>query len=185
MSSYVMEGRGDNYPFDTDKVELDGNYEDSIWVSGRLKGFEDEEITFEAKVFDIGSKYGIDDGRISKLHVYTNGNREQPLFEYSRGWDENLKCESLEPTQGREKLVLDTIVAAFPEPDNHLELKGANGGAPYAPDHIEQLMQEMEEDRLALDGPHEPAQPEPEDLGEDSSQVSGDEPESSVSEPSL
>ncbi|MEL6521041.1 MAG: hypothetical protein AAFQ66_08755 [Pseudomonadota bacterium] len=184
MADHVMERRGKNYPFDPEAVELDGNYEDSFLVSGRLKDFEN--VTFQAQVFDIGSEFGIADGRISKLQVVVDGQRDVPIIEYSRGWPETHEGVSLEPQNGREKLILDTIVEAFPEPDNHLELKGGSG-SPAPPETEETWLDELEQDRLALEGEHEPTQPEPSDLGLSESEVSHgpDEPEDSSPEPTL
>ena len=52
----------------------------NLWVIGFVNGFE-----FEAKVYDLGSIYGIDEGRVSKLAIY----RDKPrgaVVDYDRGW---------------------------------------------------------------------------------------------------
>lgn len=58
------------------KIEtIDGN-----WVIGTFKGY-----TFNAKVFSVGSVFGINNGRISKLWMAdANGNW---VFNYDRGMD--------------------------------------------------------------------------------------------------
>lgn len=52
-----------------------------MWIDGTV-GYYD----FEAKVFDEPSRFGINNGRISKLFIYDkNGNL---CCEYDRGWIE-------------------------------------------------------------------------------------------------
>jgi len=71
----------------TQTIEVNGNiinlYFDSKsnWVSGNVNG-----IKFSAKVFDIGSMFGIDNGRVSKLQI-------ENVCNYDRGWD-------IEPSEG-------------------------------------------------------------------------------------
>jgi hypothetical protein len=53
------------------------------WVDGKIDGYR-----FQAKVYDSGSEYGIDGGRVSKLAVWD----ERPsgvgeFISYDRGWD--------------------------------------------------------------------------------------------------
>ncbi|WP_297419750.1 hypothetical protein [Clostridium sp.] len=50
------------------------------WVSGVV-----EDYKFEAKLFDEGSVFGIDEGRVSKLSILDNKNVW--LVNYDRGWD--------------------------------------------------------------------------------------------------
>ena len=50
-----------------------------MWQYGTING-----AYYEAKVFDIGSQFGIDGGRISKLHVVKN---DRCIINYDRGWD--------------------------------------------------------------------------------------------------
>ena len=50
------------------------------------------EYQFHAKVYDVGSKFGISGGRVSKLNIYcldeTRGNSQKILIaNYDRGWD--------------------------------------------------------------------------------------------------
>ena len=51
----------------------------NLWKRGTVDGF-----TYEAKVYDEGSEFGIDGGRISKLTVYTGCGVGA---NYDRGWD--------------------------------------------------------------------------------------------------
>jgi hypothetical protein len=70
------------------------------WISGRVDGY-----TFHAKVYDVGSDYGIDQGRISKLEVKHKG--EQVMY-YDRGWVEI-------PKTTKDYQALREIVKSFPE----------------------------------------------------------------------
>ena len=51
------------------------------WVLGTV-----DDMEFEAKVYDEGSKFGIDAGRVSKLAVYRTKARGE-IIAYERGWD--------------------------------------------------------------------------------------------------
>lgn len=53
---------------------------DSNWVSGSCSSF-----TFEAKLFDDGSEFGINEGRVSKLEIVDQFGGVQ--VRYDRGWD--------------------------------------------------------------------------------------------------
>jgi len=53
---------------------------DTNWVQGKCG-----KCTFEAKVFDERSKYGINEGRVSKLTIYDKNNSW--LANYDRDWD--------------------------------------------------------------------------------------------------
>lgn len=48
------------------------------WITG-----EYGDLRFHAKIFDEGSDYGINDGRVSKFFVYEG---ERVVLEYDRGW---------------------------------------------------------------------------------------------------
>jgi hypothetical protein len=54
---------------------------DSNWVSGTVGGY-----TFEAKLFDDPSPFGIAKGRVSKLAIYDPIAQKQ-VVNYDRGWD--------------------------------------------------------------------------------------------------
>ena len=81
-------------------VQMDGR-----WLRGIIDGYE-----FFALVFQIGSKYGINEGRISKLTVrhklesLTEVSRY--IINYDRGWD-------VKPETEEHKLILDTLVEYF------------------------------------------------------------------------
>jgi hypothetical protein len=59
------------------------------WVDGIV-----DKYRFQAKLFDEGSTFGINDGRVSKLMIWDEAVRQQAqnIFEgcivnYDRGWD--------------------------------------------------------------------------------------------------
>jgi hypothetical protein len=60
----------------------------SNWVNGKVGKYN-----FEAKLFDVGSGFGIDDGRVSKLAIYDELKRiklhdynASCILIYDRGW---------------------------------------------------------------------------------------------------
>ena len=54
---------------------------DGIWLIGTVDDYD-----YQAKVCDEASGFGIDCGRVIKLHAYGKS-RGQELFAYERGWD--------------------------------------------------------------------------------------------------
>ena len=52
-----------------------------MWKHGEYNGF-----SWCIKVFDEGSRFGINNGRISKLWIQRKQNREE-VANYDRGWD--------------------------------------------------------------------------------------------------
>lgn len=58
----------------------------------RKQGFVDG-VYWEAKVYDTPSQFGINGGRISKLHMRSDG---EILANYDRGWDVIPKQEAME-----------------------------------------------------------------------------------------
>ena len=78
-----------------------------MWKCGIIDGCQ-----WEAKVFDNGSHFGIDDGRISKLYIY--GPNGEVLCVYERGW------HGERPSDGIMGLV-NKIVALFPVPKADLK----------------------------------------------------------------
>lgn len=71
------------------KAELISFPFDSNWVSGTVGDY-----TFEAKLFDDPSTYGINNGRVSKLSIYSEKKRIETgnffaacIVNYDRGWD--------------------------------------------------------------------------------------------------
>lgn len=65
-----------------DSIEIDT----SNWIKGCVGKFK-----FCAKIFTVGSTYGIKDGRISKLQICDTSQEhwgwEQTYLNYDRGWD--------------------------------------------------------------------------------------------------
>jgi len=51
-----------------------------MWICGKLYGYR-----VECKVFSVGSKWGIDGGKISKLCIRDGAGRW--VVNYDRGWD--------------------------------------------------------------------------------------------------
>lgn len=70
--------------------------EDYQWLSG---------YSFSAKVYDTPSKYGINEGRISKLYVRDVSTITE-VIGYDRGW----YCE---PQYPQEKAVLEALLTIF------------------------------------------------------------------------
>ena len=54
------------------------------WIKGEVTTGNGTVYTFCAKVFDEGSEYGINEGRISKLEIRLG---KEWLVNYDRGWD--------------------------------------------------------------------------------------------------
>lgn len=59
------------------------------WVHGKVDKYD-----FEAKLFDEGSTFGINNGRVSKLSIFDNVIRHEKrdffrscIVNYDRGWD--------------------------------------------------------------------------------------------------
>lgn len=50
-----------------------------MWTTGKLNGYD-----YQIKHFSEGSVFGIDEGKISKLHISRNG---RTVANYERGWD--------------------------------------------------------------------------------------------------
>jgi hypothetical protein len=74
-----------------------------FWLTGAVNRYP--EYTFRAKVFDVGSVFGIGQGRISKLQVRRG---DRVVMNYDRGWDQ--------PPEGRrDRKALQEIVAGFPD----------------------------------------------------------------------
>ena len=57
---------------------------DGIWLLGDVDGY-----AFQAKVCDEASGFGIDCGRVIKLHAFRSRGNE--IFAYERGWDKYPK----------------------------------------------------------------------------------------------
>ena len=63
---------------------------DDNWVTGKIRG---TNLTVQMKVFSESSTFGIGDGRISKMSIYNDADRQTKGFfgacemNYDRGWD--------------------------------------------------------------------------------------------------
>lgn len=79
----MNEGKHNDQPIiDASKVTITGgDPETDLGLVGTVN--DHPAYRFSAKVFDRGSEFGIEDGRISKLHVWNN---DTGVFDYSRGW---------------------------------------------------------------------------------------------------
>lgn len=54
------------------------------WVQGKINLANGNAFEFCAKVYDEGSQYGINKGRVSKLHIRLG---RMTIVNYDRGWD--------------------------------------------------------------------------------------------------
>ena len=72
------------------------------WVLGSEDFDGERELRFYAKVFEEGSEYGIDAGKISKLEIRLGNDI---LCNYDRGWD-------IEPTE-EVRPFYESILAKF------------------------------------------------------------------------
>ena len=68
-----------------------------MWRHGFINGFE-----YEVKVYDTGSQYGINEGRISKLWLSGPEGRAN----YDRGWD-------IEPTTPEAEAAVKALLERF------------------------------------------------------------------------
>jgi len=70
------------------------------WLEGKIDGF-----LFQAKVYDIGSQYGIDNGRVSKLTIWAADRHPgDAIINYDRGWDKS-------PSEGWQQELLQALLA--------------------------------------------------------------------------
>lgn len=93
-----------------DKVEVGELQHDSgNWVKFKVTVGGVPKFKCSAKVFDVGSQFGIKGGRVSKLWVadLVTGSC---LISYDRGWD-------IRPQTPLLKRVLQDILRTFPEPE--------------------------------------------------------------------
>lgn len=69
-----------------------------MWTIGIINGFE-----FQVKHYEKGSEFGINGGKISKLHISKDGN---VYASYERGW-------SKKPTTRAAKAVFNELINRF------------------------------------------------------------------------
>jgi hypothetical protein len=73
-----------------------------MWRKGKIK-VENRTIQYWIKSFDLGSPYGIDEGRISKLMLKRDG---QIIANFDRGWD-------IEPIDAIAKATLEILMKKY------------------------------------------------------------------------
>lgn len=69
-----------------------------MWTNGKMDGYE-----YSVKHFEEGSIFGIDGGRISKLHIRKDF---RTVVSYDRGWD-------VEPEEAEEWAVYRKLVELY------------------------------------------------------------------------
>ena len=67
------------------------------WINGTINGY-----AFQALLFDEGSEFGINEGRVSKLWVRDEA-RMQTIMNYERGWD-------IRPRAAAERRLLEALL---------------------------------------------------------------------------
>lgn len=91
------------------KITKGDTFSSNPWVEGHL--VDDPNVTFSAKVFDVGSDHGIKNGRISQLKVWDGEpDPDNEMLSYDRRWEDipmSLKGIS----------ALSAITDAFPTAD--------------------------------------------------------------------
>jgi len=78
---------------------------DERLINDYVKGEAAGGITFCAKIFDEGSVFGIDNGRVSKLDIRQGG---KIVVNYDRGWDVKPKTPEIKAVY---KSVMATLYA--------------------------------------------------------------------------
>ena len=84
------------------KVTAPADPEQKLWREGAMRVY-DETFHYWAKVYDEGSEYGIDGGRVSKLTMKRDG---KVVCNYDRGWD-------IKPVDENTKLAMDIVLHGF------------------------------------------------------------------------
>jgi hypothetical protein len=87
------------------KHTIKAKYTRDGWVDGMIDGFR-----FQAKVFDESSRFGINEGRVSKLMIWDESKRQADanifkasILNYDRGWD-------IKPTKAADKEILAAVL---------------------------------------------------------------------------
>jgi hypothetical protein len=79
-------------------VYVNKNEEETImWAQDKQDGFD-----YCLKYYDVGSIYGINEGRVSKMEIRKGG---KLLANYDRGWEPGLEPTSSEVVTVMEKLL--------------------------------------------------------------------------------
>lgn len=69
-----------------------------MWTTGKLNGYD-----YQVKHYREGSVFGIEEGKISKLHIVKNG---KTVVNYDRGWD-------IEPVDSEARAVYESLLKAY------------------------------------------------------------------------
>ena len=77
-------------------------FNNKLWREGALK-VKNTSFHYWAKVYDEGSEYGIDGGRVSKLMIKQDS---KIVCNYDRGWD-------VEPTDATAQLALEILLHEY------------------------------------------------------------------------
>lgn len=77
-------------------------FNNKLWREGALK-VKNTSFHYWAKVYDEGSEYGIDGGRVSKLMIKHDS---KIVCNYDRGWD-------VEPTDATVQLALEILLHEY------------------------------------------------------------------------
>ena len=77
-------------------------FNDTLWREGALKVYS-SNYHYWAKVYDEGSEWGIDGGRVSKLMIKRDG---EIVCNYDRGWD-------IEPSDPDTQLALEILLHEY------------------------------------------------------------------------
>lgn len=87
------------------KHTITSKYTRDGWVDGTIDGFR-----FQAKIFDEGSRFGINEGRVSKLSIWDESKRQAcrniftaSIVNYDRGWD-------IKPKKKADLDILDAVI---------------------------------------------------------------------------
>lgn len=88
-----------------DEYHLQNETDNPVWITGYV-GCGDKIYDVSAKVFIVGSKFGIDNGQVSKLWIKER-NADKPMCSYDRGWDIKPKREDKANYDAILKLVVD------------------------------------------------------------------------------
>jgi len=73
-----------------------------MWREGKIE-VENRTIQYWIKSIDLGSPYGIDEGRISKLMLKRDG---QIIANFDRGWD-------IEPIDANAQAALEALMKEY------------------------------------------------------------------------
>ena len=108
----------------TSPYSIDAYIIDHGWIEGDINGFR-----FQAKLYDTGSKFGVNKGRVSKLVVWDSQKNQACkgssgyIVDYDRGW-------SLKPATDKHRKLLRALLKyleGFPASEHWEKLKKQKG----------------------------------------------------------